>query len=71
MNSRPIHFEIHASDVERAVKFYGDAFGWTFEDWTDFAGMPYFGVVTGRRARPVSTEPSPPGMGTHPWSALR
>ncbi|MFP3442850.1 hypothetical protein R0K18_34450, partial [Pantoea sp. SIMBA_133] len=22
-------------------------FGWTYEDWSDFAGMPYFGVVTG------------------------
>ncbi|MNI12605.1 Glyoxalase-like domain protein [compost metagenome] len=45
--SRLIHFEIHVSDMERAKKFYGDVFGWTFEDWSDYAGMPYFGAVTG------------------------
>ncbi|MFX0537162.1 VOC family protein [Ornithinimicrobium sp. Y1847] len=45
--SRVIHFEIHAEDVPRAVAFYRDVFGWTFEDWSDFAGMPYFGATTG------------------------
>ncbi len=25
---RPIHFEIHASDPEKLVKFYTDVFGW-------------------------------------------
>ncbi|CAM3425692.1 VOC family protein [Paenibacillus lupini] len=44
---RVIHFEIHVDDVERAKKFYGEVFGWTFEDWSDYAGMPYFGAVTG------------------------
>ncbi|WP_066392346.1 VOC family protein [Cytobacillus eiseniae] len=44
---RLIHFEIHVDDMERAKKFYGDVFGWTFQDWSDYAGMPYFGVVTG------------------------
>lgn len=41
-----IHFEIHAADVARAVAFYQAAFGWTTEDWSDYAGMPYFGVTT-------------------------
>lgn len=45
--SRPIHFEIHADDVPRAVKFYTEVFGWTFEDWSEYAGMPYFGATTG------------------------
>ncbi|MGD8151021.1 VOC family protein [Ornithinimicrobium sp. Y1694] len=45
--SRVIHFEIHAEDVPRAVAFYRDVFGWTFEDWSDFAGTPYFGATTG------------------------
>ena len=45
--SRVIHFEIHAEDVPRAVAFYRDVFGWTFEDWSEFAGMPYFGATTG------------------------
>ncbi len=50
--SRPIHFEIHATDVERAVKFYGDAFGWRFEDWSEYAQTPYFGAVTGTEDEP-------------------
>lgn len=44
---RIVHFEIHVDDMERAKKFYGEAFGWRFEDWSDYAGTPYFGAVTG------------------------
>ncbi|MBN8207643.1 VOC family protein [Bacillus sp. NTK071] len=44
---RVVHFEIHVDDMERAKEFYGEVFGWRFEDWSDFAGMPYFGAVTG------------------------
>lgn len=43
---RLVHFEVHVDDMERAKKFY-EVFGWTFEDWSDYAGMPYFGAVTG------------------------
>jgi hypothetical protein len=28
---RVAHFEIHADDPQRAVKFYSDVFGWTIE----------------------------------------
>jgi len=49
---RLIHFEIHVDDMERAKKFYGDVLGWTFEDWSDYAGMPYFGAVTGDANEP-------------------
>jgi hypothetical protein len=45
--SRVVHFEIHAEDVGRAVAFYREVFGWTFEDWSEFAGMPYQGAITG------------------------
>lgn len=45
--SRIVHFEIHAADVPRAQAFYGAAFGWQFEDWSAFTGMPYVGVKTG------------------------
>jgi len=45
---RLVHFEIHVSDMDRAKKFYGEVFGWTFQDWTEYAGMPYFGAVTGK-----------------------
>lgn len=48
---RVVHFEIHVSDMERAKKFYGEVFGWTFQDWSDYAGMPYFGAVTGEEGR--------------------
>ncbi|WP_168122414.1 VOC family protein [Paenibacillus sp. HB172176] len=44
---RPVHFEIHVNDMERAKTFYGTVFGWTFEDWSEYAGTPYYGAVTG------------------------
>ncbi|MBJ6359906.1 VOC family protein [Paenibacillus sp. GCM10012307] len=44
---RLVHFEIHVEDMERAKTFYSEVFGWTFEDWSEYAGMPYFGAVTG------------------------
>ncbi|MED3788419.1 VOC family protein [Peribacillus frigoritolerans] len=44
---RIVHFEIHVNDMERAKAFYGEVFGWSFQDWSDYAGMPYFGAVTG------------------------
>ncbi|MFQ5564005.1 MAG: VOC family protein [Parvularculaceae bacterium] len=43
---RPTHFEIHADDPERAIKFYTDVFGWTFDPFG--AGeQPYWLAVTG------------------------
>ncbi|WP_125106372.1 MULTISPECIES: VOC family protein [Gulosibacter] len=44
---RPVHFEIHAADPKRAAEFYSAAFGWKLEDWSEYAGMPYFGATTG------------------------
>ncbi|MCM3705560.1 MULTISPECIES: VOC family protein [Cytobacillus] len=44
---RLIHFEIHVDDMERAKKFYGEVFGWSFQDWSEYARMPYYGAVTG------------------------
>ncbi|WP_273853539.1 VOC family protein [Guptibacillus spartinae] len=44
---RLVHFEIHVDDMDRAKRFYGEVFGWTFEDWSEYAGMPYLGVITG------------------------
>lgn len=45
---RVVHFEIHVDDMERAKKFYSEVFGWTYEDWTAFAGSTYWGTVTGK-----------------------
>ncbi|RKQ19324.1 VOC family protein [Ureibacillus endophyticus] len=50
--SRIIHFEIHVNDIENAKKFYGEVFGWTYQDYSEYAGMPYFGVVTGSDEEP-------------------
>lgn len=35
------HFSINADDVDRARKFYGDLFGWTFTAW----GPPGFFMI--------------------------
>ncbi|GAM16684.1 VOC family protein [Mesobacillus selenatarsenatis] len=49
---RLIHFEIHVDNMDRAKSFYGEVFGWAFEDYSEFAGMPYFGAVTGGEDEP-------------------
>ena len=41
--NRVIHFEIQAEDTKRAAKFYGDLFGWTFEQWGQ---MDYWMLMT-------------------------
>jgi predicted enzyme related to lactoylglutathione lyase len=46
---RPIHFEIHAADPERAMRFYRELFGWSFTPW----GSPgYWLVKTGEAPEP-------------------
>ena len=49
---RVVHFEIHAEDPKRALSFYTKVFGWTSEDWSEFSGMPYWGLITGEEATP-------------------
>lgn len=48
--SRVIHFEIHAEDPDRAVRFYTDLFGWQFTSW----GGPqeYWLITTGPDGTP-------------------
>jgi len=41
---RPVHFEIHAADPDRAVAFYETVLGWKFERWGD---LPYWLITTG------------------------
>jgi uncharacterized protein len=45
--SRVVHFEIHADDLERAKAFYSAVFAWTYQDYSQVTGTPYWGVVTG------------------------
>jgi predicted enzyme related to lactoylglutathione lyase len=42
---RPTHFEIPAEDVHRAVKFFGDVFGWKSSEFGENSG--YFLTSTG------------------------
>ncbi len=44
MKNPIVHFEIHASDVKRATKFYQDVFGWEIKQWSDWE---YWMVMTG------------------------
>ena len=44
--SRPVHFEIHADEPERAISFYTEVFGWTFNRWGD-AEPAYWLIATG------------------------
>ena len=46
---RPIHFEIHAQDPERAQAFYAKLFGWSFTKWGD-CGWDYWLIKTGEGA---------------------
>ena len=41
---RPVHFDIHADDPERAAAFYGKVFGWQFQH---IAEMDYWLAITG------------------------
>lgn len=47
---RPIHFEIHAEDADRAIRFYTDLLGWQFQKWD--GPMPYWLVTTGPAEEP-------------------
>jgi len=49
---RVIHFEIHADDPERAVKFYQKVFGWEIQKWG--GPVDYWLIKTG--------EPKEPGI---------
>jgi predicted enzyme related to lactoylglutathione lyase len=48
---RVVHFEIHASDCDRAERFYREVFGWRVERWKG-APADYRLVHTGAREQP-------------------
>ena len=43
--ARIVHFEIHADNPERAIKFYQQVLGWKFSKWE--GPMPYWLIKTG------------------------
>ncbi len=42
---RVVHFEIHAAQPERAVRFYTELFGWQFRKWD--GPIDYWLITTG------------------------
>ena len=47
---RPIHFEIHVDDIERAKAFYEKSFGWQFNSWA--GPEEYWLIKTGEDDEP-------------------
>lgn len=45
MANRPVHFEIQATDLERAVTFYRDVFGWEMKKW-EGGPIEYYMIMT-------------------------
>ncbi len=44
---RPVHFEVHVENPERAMEFYKTVFKWEFTKWE--GGADYWMVVTGKK----------------------
>jgi predicted enzyme related to lactoylglutathione lyase len=44
MSNLVVHFEIHASEPQRLIDFYGELLGWRFER---FGEVPYWTIETG------------------------
>ncbi len=61
---RPIHFEIHADNPDRAAKFYSTVLGWSFTKWD--GPMPYWLVTTGADGTPGINGGMHPRMGPAP-----
>ena len=47
---RPIHFEIHVDDPQRAAQFYSSIFGWKIEKWN--GPEDYWLITTGADSEP-------------------
>src|SRR5213078_3335736 len=60
--ARVIHFEIHAENPDRAVKFYKDLFGWEFTKWD--GPQPYWLIKTGPDGQPGINGGMVPRRGT-------
>lgn len=51
--NRIIHFEIHADDPARAIKFYTEVFGWEIKKWEGGGmDMDYWMIMTGPEKEP-------------------
>jgi predicted enzyme related to lactoylglutathione lyase len=50
--NRPVHFEMHVENPDRAMKFYTGIFGWTFQKYGPPGGFDYWLVTTGKDGTP-------------------
>jgi uncharacterized protein len=58
MSGRVVHFELPFDDAERAQRFYGEAFGWTFRSLPDTGpDTSYVLVTTGPSDEGPPSEP--------------
>ena len=48
--NRVVHFEVHAEDPERAIRFYSAVLGWSFTQWG--GPMDYWLITTGPDDQP-------------------
>lgn len=56
-NGKIDYVELPAADVAAAKQFYGDAFGWTFQDWGDaYTSFSGAGVEGGFRVGEASVK---------------
>lgn len=46
---RVVHFEVHADDPQRAIRFYSTAFGWAF---SQYGPQEYWLITTGPDEQP-------------------
>lgn len=55
-SNRVIHFEVQADDIERAITFYKEVFGWKIEmimkEGEGSGTMNYWGIITGKDSIP-------------------
>ena len=49
MSNRVVHFEIPCDNSQKTMKFFGQVFGWTFQQFGD---MGYWTVITGDEKLP-------------------
>jgi predicted enzyme related to lactoylglutathione lyase len=47
---RPVHFEIPSDNPDKAIAFYSEIFGWTFQKWE--GPMEYWMINTGPTEEP-------------------
>jgi predicted enzyme related to lactoylglutathione lyase len=65
---RVVHFEIHADNPERAIRFYQGIFGWEFTKWA--GPMDYWLIKTGPDGQPGINGGMIKGMGSIDGTAV-